>query len=263
MSGLLSKQRLLELLGRLNEKLAAAEERGEIYIVGGAMMVLAHGAERRTRDIEPAAGRREGGAAGVGGRPRGGGAADPHGPETAVERGVQRRTEPMRDETARRKLEQLEREMRHARLRGHIYFTKTTAICFATTTATADEEGQRNVGPEPVLKAIAELTAERQSPEAWLEELRGEDREREPAPMETAWNTPYLVVTGVQPRLALCAALEHGTRYPAAHLAELAAEAGITNTADADRLFSRVHGRPLPEHHGLNRIAATDGRALR
>ena len=45
--------------------------------------------------------------------------------------------------------------------------------------------------------------------------------------------------------------------------AELAAEAGITNTADADRLFSRVHGRPLPEHHGLNRIAATDGRALR
>ena len=52
MSGLLSKQRLLELLGRLNEKLAAAEERGEIYIVGGAMMVLAHGAERRTRDID-------------------------------------------------------------------------------------------------------------------------------------------------------------------------------------------------------------------
>ena len=39
MSGPITRARLLELFDRLNEKLRQADQQGEVYIVGGAMMV--------------------------------------------------------------------------------------------------------------------------------------------------------------------------------------------------------------------------------
>ncbi len=44
--------RLLELFDRLNEKLRQADQHAEMYIVGGAMMALAHDAQRVTDDVD-------------------------------------------------------------------------------------------------------------------------------------------------------------------------------------------------------------------
>ena len=44
--------RLLELFDRLNEKLRQADQHAEVYIVGGAMMALAHDAQRVTDDVD-------------------------------------------------------------------------------------------------------------------------------------------------------------------------------------------------------------------
>ena len=52
MSGPLTKARLVELFDRLNEKLERAEQHGELYIVGGAMMALAYDAQRVTEDVD-------------------------------------------------------------------------------------------------------------------------------------------------------------------------------------------------------------------
>ena len=52
MSGPLTKARLLELFDRLNEKLKQADRHAELYIVGGAMMALAHDAQRVTDDVD-------------------------------------------------------------------------------------------------------------------------------------------------------------------------------------------------------------------
>ena len=52
MSGPLTRARLLELFDRLNEKLRQADQHAAIYIVGGAMMALAHDAERVTDDVD-------------------------------------------------------------------------------------------------------------------------------------------------------------------------------------------------------------------
>ena len=52
MSGPITRARLLELFDRLNEKLKQADQQGEVYIVGGAMMALAHGAKRVTDDVD-------------------------------------------------------------------------------------------------------------------------------------------------------------------------------------------------------------------
>ena len=52
MSGALTKERLEYLCDRLNDKLETAEQTGEIYIVGGATMVLAHQSERATEDVD-------------------------------------------------------------------------------------------------------------------------------------------------------------------------------------------------------------------
>ena len=40
------------MLDRLNEKLKQADRQGEVYIVGGAMMALAHDAKRVTEDVD-------------------------------------------------------------------------------------------------------------------------------------------------------------------------------------------------------------------
>ena len=52
MSGPLTKARLLELFDRLNERLKQADQHAEVYIVGGAMMALAHDAQRVTDDVD-------------------------------------------------------------------------------------------------------------------------------------------------------------------------------------------------------------------
>ena len=52
MSGPITRARLLELFDRLNEKLKQADQQGELYIVGGAMMALAHDAKRVTADVD-------------------------------------------------------------------------------------------------------------------------------------------------------------------------------------------------------------------
>ena len=52
MSGQLTKDLLLRVFARLNEKLREADEHGEVYIVGGAMMILAHDAPRATNDVD-------------------------------------------------------------------------------------------------------------------------------------------------------------------------------------------------------------------
>lgn len=52
MSGPLTKGLLLRVFDRLNEKLREADEHGEVYIVGGAMMILAHDAARATDDVD-------------------------------------------------------------------------------------------------------------------------------------------------------------------------------------------------------------------
>ena len=40
------------MFDRLNEKLKQADQQGELYIVGGAMMALAHDAKRVTEDVD-------------------------------------------------------------------------------------------------------------------------------------------------------------------------------------------------------------------
>lgn len=52
MSGPLTRDLLLRAFDRLNEKLREADEHGEVYIVGGAMMILAHDAARATDDVD-------------------------------------------------------------------------------------------------------------------------------------------------------------------------------------------------------------------
>ncbi len=52
MSGPLTRARLLALFDRLNEKLKRADQHAELYIVGGAMMALAHDAQRMTDDVD-------------------------------------------------------------------------------------------------------------------------------------------------------------------------------------------------------------------
>ena len=50
-SGPLTRARLLELFDHLNEKLRQADQHAEVYIVG-AMMALAHDAQRVTDDVD-------------------------------------------------------------------------------------------------------------------------------------------------------------------------------------------------------------------
>ena len=52
MSGVLTRETILELFDALNEKLRTATERAEVYIVGGAAVALAHNAERTTDDVD-------------------------------------------------------------------------------------------------------------------------------------------------------------------------------------------------------------------
>ena len=54
MSGPITRARLLELFDRLNEKLRQADQQGEVYVVGGAMMALTHDAKRVTDDVDSA-----------------------------------------------------------------------------------------------------------------------------------------------------------------------------------------------------------------
>ena len=52
MPGYLTRDRILELFKRLNKKLQAREQTADLYIVGGAVMALAHDAKRVTEDVD-------------------------------------------------------------------------------------------------------------------------------------------------------------------------------------------------------------------
>ena len=48
----LTRERLLHLFDRMDEKLEEQKTDAELYVVGGAMMLLAHGASRVTADVD-------------------------------------------------------------------------------------------------------------------------------------------------------------------------------------------------------------------
>ena len=122
-------------------------------------------------------------------------------PANAVARG--------RDELAETVLRRLEAPMAESRLRGHIYLTERTLVEFATRQRRTDRPLERNVGPEPVRRALAEILRRDEEPESWLRRLHAEAAERTRAPSPALWNSPALVVTGAMASRALCAALEH------------------------------------------------------
>ena len=46
------RARIIELLGKVNEELARDDARAEIYVVGGAAMLLAYDGRTATRDVD-------------------------------------------------------------------------------------------------------------------------------------------------------------------------------------------------------------------
>ena len=120
-----------------------------------------------------------------------------------------------RDEPAELVLDRLEARRAESGLRAHIYLTERAVVEFATRRTRTDRPLERNVGPEPVRRALAELPRAEPEPQSWLRRLHAvaAGRSRVPAPM--LYSSPALVVTGAMASRALCAALEHEPAYPA------------------------------------------------
>ena len=138
----------------------------------------------------------------------------------------------------------LEARMAESRLRAHIYLTERAVVEFATRWTRADRPLDRNVGPEPVRRALREILGPEQEPERWLRHLHAEAAGRTRAPTPALWNSPALVVTGTMASRALCAALEHEAGYPAETIDHLLQEAEV-GANEASALFEQVTGKPL------------------
>ena len=141
-------------------------------------------------------------------------------------------------------LRQLETYMGDRKLRGHVYLTDYTVVVFATRQTRAARPLDRNVGPEPVRCALAEILPPAEEPESWLGHPHGEVAGRTRSPATTLWNSPALVVTGAMASRALCAALEHEAAYPAETIDGLMREAGVAED-DVASMFEEVTGKPL------------------
>ena len=141
-------------------------------------------------------------------------------------------------------LGRLEARMAESGLRAHIYLTQRTVVEFATRRKRTDRPLERNVGPEPVRRVLAELLRPETEPQSWLTRLHvvAAGRNRVPAP--TLWNSPSLVVTGAMASRALCAALEHEPAYPAETIDCLMQEADVDED-EAASMFEAVTGKPL------------------
>ncbi len=149
-----------------------------------------------------------------------------------------------RDERAEAVLGRLEAQMVKSRLRGHIYLTERTVVEFATRQKRADRPLERNVGPEPVRRALGEILRAEAEPEIWLRRLHAEATQRMRVPAPALWNSPTLVVTGAMGSRALCAALEHEAAYAAETIDRLMKEADVGEN-EAASIFEEVTGKPL------------------
>ena len=149
-------------------------------------------------------------------------------------------------ERAETVLRRLEAHMAESGLRGHIYLTGRAVVEFATRQRRADRPLDRNVGPEPVRRALGEILDPAEEPDDWLSHLHAEaaGRMQPPAPAPALWNSPSLVVTGAMASRALCAALEHKADYPTETIDRLMQEADVGEDETA-AMFEAVTGKPL------------------
>ncbi|MDD9998756.1 MAG: hypothetical protein OXQ89_13530 [Rhodospirillaceae bacterium] len=149
-----------------------------------------------------------------------------------------------RDEPVELVLGRLETRMAESGLRAHIYLTQRTVVEFATRRKRSDRPLDRNVGPEPVRRVLAELLCRETEPQSWLARLHAVAAGRSRVPAPELWNSPALVVTGAMASRALCAALEHEPAYPAETINRLMQEADLDN-GEAASMFEEVTGKPL------------------
>ena len=141
-------------------------------------------------------------------------------------------------------LGRLEARMAERGLRAHIYLTERTVVEFATRRKRTDRPLERNVGPEPIRRVLAELLRPDTEPRSWLRRLHAVAAGRNGVPAPTLWNSPALVVTGAMASRALCAALEHEPAYPAEIIDCLMQEADMDED-EAASMSEDVTGKPL------------------
>ena len=141
-------------------------------------------------------------------------------------------------------LGRLETRMAESGLRAHIYLTQRTVVEFATRRKRIGSPLDRNVGPEPVRRVLAELLCREIEPQSWLARLHAIVAGRSRVPAPALWNSPALVVTGAMASRALCAALEHEPAYPAETIDCLMQEAEVDED-EAASMFEDVTGKPL------------------
>ena len=139
----------------------------------------------------------------------------------------------------------LDARMGEIALRGHIYLTEHVVVEFATRETRSDRPLDRNVGPEPVRRALGEILRPAQEAERWLRRLHAEVASGTRVPAPALWNTPALVVTGAMASRALCAALEHQADYPTRTIEDLMQEGNVDEN-EAAAMFEDVTGKPPP-----------------
>ena len=122
--------------------------------------------------------------------------------------------------------------------------TERAVVEFATRQTRADRPLDRNVGPEPVRRALGKILRPEQEPESWLRRLHAEAGGRTRAPAPALWNSPALVVTGAMASRALCGALEHEADYPTETIDRLMQEANVGEN-EAASMFQDVTGQAV------------------